>query len=394
LNGTASTRAAEGRVRDPRTPRRPLLRFIGMRLGLMPGQLAFVLFVLYFVGSVLPASVDPLTPSSCVVTGTACSCPWSDLTCTVPNILKGAGIFLGHLLTGHWGASSIGSDLQTNVHWLEWWGPHSIELAVFGLGLSVLLAYPLGLWAGWRPGRPLDSAVRVGSATAMLLPSILVLFLLPFAFYGWFLHSFNDSLYGSLPGISWYESHGGQPSWVGLQDTTSPTGFPLVDSLLHGNIAFFVDELIRTVIQAVAIAAVYIGIFLRYARYSVVGLGSAPSVLAAKARGVDDRAILWRHIGRRYLALYLLAFAATFPAYLVIQSFAEVAYSDQGIGAILLLQFLSGASGVFGVVGFFGSGTSLYAVIVFLLAILVLVVSLVAEVFARLIDPTIPLRRS
>jgi len=221
-----------------------------------------------------------------------------------------------------------------------------------------------------------------------------VLFLLPFAFYGWFLHAFNDSLYGSLPGTIWYSSHGGTPPWVGIADNMSPTGFPLVDSLLHGDFPFFADELIRTVIQALAIALVYVGIFLRYARYSVVGLSSSPWVLAARARGIDDRTLLWKHVGRRYLALYLLAFAATVPAYVVIQSFAEIAYSDQGIGAILLFQFVSGSTGIFGGFGFFGSSSELYAVVVFFLVVGILLIALIAEVFARIIDPTLGLRRT
>lgn len=360
-----------------------------MRLGLLPGQLLFVLLVLYIVGSVFPAAVSPYTPTSCVLTGAACSCPWSDLPCTVPNVLRGAGLFIYNLTTGNWGYTAIGNDLQSSVDWLQWWLPHTLELAIFGLGFSALLAYPLGLRAGWRPGRAFDSSVRIGSATALLIPSILVLFILPFAFYGWFLHAFNDSLYGSLPGTSWYESHGGQPSWVGLADNTSPTGFPLVDSLIHGNIPFFVDELVRTVVQALAIALVYVGVFLRYARYSVVGLATAPWVVAARARGIPDRTILWRHVGRRYLALYFLAFAATLPAYVVIQSFAEVAYSDQGIGAILLLQFVSGTGGILGGIGFFGSVTDLYSVIVFLIVLGSLTVALAADIIARLLDPTL-----
>ncbi len=363
-----------------------------MRLGLMPAQILFILFVLYFFGTVLPASVSFESPSPCDLSGAACSCPWSSLSCVAPNVLEGAGAFIENLVTGNWGVSTFGQDVQTSVHWLQWWLPHSLELAVFGLGFSALLAYPLGLRAGWRPGRAFDSTVRTVSATALLLPSILMLFLVPFAFYGWYLHAFNDSLYGSLPGTLWYSDHGGQPSWVGLADNTSPTGFPLVDALLHGDLPFFTDELIRTVIQALAIALVYVGVFLRYARYSIVGLSTAPWVLAARARGVDERTLLWRHVGRRYLALYLLAFAATVPAYVVIQSFAEIAYSDQGIGSILLIQFVSGYGGAYGGFGFFGISNDLYSIIVFLLVVSILVIALVSEVLARLIDPTLRIR--
>jgi len=373
--------------------RRPLLRFIGMRLGLFPAQLLFILFILYFAGTVLPAAYNPGTPTPCVLTGAACSCPWSSFTCVAPNVLQGAGRFIFDLLTGNWGYSYYGVDVQSSVHWLQWWLPHTLQLAFFGLALSAVIAYPLGLKAGWRPGRPFDASVRIGSATALLLPSLIVLFLLPFAFYGWFQNAFGDTLYGSLPGVLWYANHGGQPNWVGVADNTSPTGFPLIDSLLHGDLPFFVNVLVRTLIQALAIALVYVGIFLRYARYSVVGLSTAPSFTAAKARGISDRTILWKHVGRRYLALYLLAFAATLPAYVVIQSFAEIAYSDQGIGPIVLFQFVSGFGGAFGSFGFFGSSTELYSVVVFLLVVFILSFSLVAEVLARLVDPTLGVRR-
>ncbi len=380
-------------TKGPSGPGRPILRFVGMRLAILPAQLLFVLLILYFFGSVLPAAVSVATPTPCDLTGAACTCPWSSLTCVVPNVLGGAGRFIENLVTGHWGSSYYGQDRQTSLHWLQWWLPHSLELAVFGLGFSVALAYPLGLRAGWRPGRPFDATVRIGSATALLVPSIVLLFLVPFAFYGWFLHTFNDTLYGSLPSPLWYASHGGEPAWVGIADNTSPTGFPLLDALLHGNLGFFSDELVRTIVQALGIALVYVGVFLRYARYSVVGLSTTPAVIAARARGIE-RTILWKHVGRRYLALYLLAFAATLPAYVVIQAFAEIAYSDQGIGAIILFQFVSGSGGLLGGVTFFGSSIQLYSVVVFLLILSLLLIALGAEVLARRLDPTLSLRRA
>ncbi|HLY77687.1 MAG TPA: hypothetical protein VKT21_07365, partial [Thermoplasmata archaeon] len=123
-------------------------------------------------------------------------------------------------------------------------------------------------------------------------------------------------------------------------------------------------------------------------------LSTTPAVIAARARGIDERTILWKHVGRRYLALYLLAFAATLPAYVVIQAFAEIAYSDQGIGAIILFQFVSGSGGLLGGVTFFGSSIQLYSVVVFLLILSLLLIALGAEVLARRLDPTLSLRRA
>src|SRR5579859_7626886 len=51
--------------------------------------------------------------------------------------------------------------------------------------------------------------------------------------------------------------------------TTSPTGFPILDALLHGDLPFAANVLTRTLLQGGIIAIAYLAIFFRYARNAI-----------------------------------------------------------------------------------------------------------------------------
>jgi ABC-type dipeptide/oligopeptide/nickel transport system permease component len=370
----------------------PLARFAAMRGLLIPGQLLVILTVVYLFGGVLPTiTVTHFGP--CSLVGGACSCPsWADTGCALSTVTAGLGVFLARLFTGQWGYAALGAQVEPVTRWIAWRLGNSLELAAFALLLSALFAYPLGLKAGWQMGRPLDASVRSGSSLAILVPFMVVLLGIMTLAYPPFSRAFGDTPNGSLPGDLWYDGHGGQPAWVNIAGATSPTGFPIVDALLHGDVPFAGDVLAKTLLQAAAIAVIYAGIFLRYSRYAVAMLGHEEFLRAGRARGLSDRTLLWRHLGHRFWPAYLLVFAATLPAYLVVQSLAEVLYSTNGLGSLLFLEFGNvGATG-FGFAGGAAAG-NFYQVGLFLIAVVVLLGTFVAELLARYFDPTLRERR-
>jgi peptide/nickel transport system permease protein len=355
-------------------------RRIAMRAALIPFQLAAILTILYIFGYFLVEVGAGATP--CDFAGVSCgggSCSWTTFTCTVEAFWYGYSQFITNIFTLNWGTTNYGAYSAPAVQFLVWWAPNSLELAVFALGIAFLLAYPLGLLAGWKSGSGFDAGARVASMVALLVPTFLLISLLLATYFTSFQQTFGDSPYGFLPSSIWFEAHyGGMPSvpWIGPGYNTTPTGFPLIDGALRGQWAFEVIVLAKTIFQGTAIALIYLAIFLRYARQAVVTAARETHVQAARARGVNESTLLWRHTGRRVLPTYVLLFAVTLPIYLGTQALVEAIFADPGLGTLFIINITQLPSTSIG-----------FLMQVFLIAILVLVASLAAEVLAWHLDP-------
>jgi ABC-type dipeptide/oligopeptide/nickel transport system permease component/outer membrane protein assembly factor BamB len=372
----------------------PFARFVAMRLILVPFQSLVVLTVLFVFGTYLPVLSHPgSTP--CQLSSQACSgCTWSDWGCAATAFLWGWWTLIVNLFTGQWGLTSFGYLQEPATLFLQWWAPYSIELAVVALLFSAAIAYPVGLLSGWRRDSVVDVGARSLTTVGLLVPTFLVLlFILGFA-YTPFSTTFGDTPYDVIPSPSWFALHG-QPEWIGTGFNTSPTGFPLVDGAVHGAWAFELIVLVKTVLQAMIIAVIYVGIFLRYARNAVVDAVQEPHVNAARARGIPEGTLLWRHTARRVWPIYVLVFGLTIPAYIGTQAIVEALANDHGLGTLLIAQMTHVQSTAFG----FSSVAAgphignLYQVLIFILVLVVLVGKVVADVVARYLDPRI-VRRS
>jgi peptide/nickel transport system permease protein len=382
----------------------PFGRRIVRRLLLVPGQALILLAILFLFGAMLPSAVQ-FPQSPCHVAGqtsqNACefwtgssTCPWTQFGCVAASFLSGWWHLVVNIFTGQWGTDTFGKNTELVTQMISWWLPPSVELAIFALGISAALAYPIGLLAGWRPESPFDTTVRLGSLLGLLIPSFLVILMVFLAIYQGFLNAFGDTPYGTLPDLQWYGAHGGgPPSWIGLGGNTEPTGFPLVDAGLHEDWPFFLVVLVKTLLQAFLIALVYVAIFLRYARHAVAERARSLPVVAARARGVPERTLLWRHAGREVLPVYVLIFGITLPIYLGTQALAEAFFNDTGILKIVISEMTTLQTTGFGIsVGAQPAG-NLYQVVIFLLLLLVLAGSIASDAIAHWLDPRLARER-
>jgi ABC-type dipeptide/oligopeptide/nickel transport system permease component len=370
----------------------PTAQYIAFRGALIPFQLAATLFVLYIFGVYLPAVA--LARSE----GGLCSA--LNFGCNLQQFFFASSLgpgfvpFLTQLFTLQWGTVHYGALVEPASQVFAWWLPNSIELAVLALGISFLLAYPIGLWAGWKAGGPFDGATRMVSLVGLLLPSLLVTLLVLAVLFVPFTNFVGDTPYGFLPSSIWWEAHNpsGLPTapWIGIGSNTTPTGFPLIDAALNGAWAAEFVILMKTLLQAVLIAIIYTAIFLRYARHAVVAATRETHVTATRARGVPESTILWHHAGRRVIPIYLLTFAITLPVYLGTQAIVEVLFSDPGVGTLFILemsqvtQTTTTPSGMIALGGF--STAIIDEVGIFFLVLVILIASIATEVLARHFD--------
>jgi len=332
-------------------------RFVLRRLTLIPAQLLFVLMVLY-VAITIPPRVASGSPESFLA------------------FLQGFGQMVANDFTGNWGNADV---LSFTIPWLqvyEYYIPLSVQIALFALPISIGLAYPVSFLAGWsrRPGidEPAQFVTLVGAVLPVFVVGLLVVNAIFFSYLGWLQDLPNQGL---IPTSSWFIERGGYPSWIIWNTVTRPTGLPLVDAVIHADWTVAFITLTKTVLQALVVAVAYVGIFFRHARSVVRSARDEPYLIGARARGVSERTLLWRHAARRVAPPLLLVLALTIPEYLGVQFAVEVAFWDEsGFG---FLAFHSLTSGVL---------TDLEP-LVFLLAIVVLVWTFLVDLLAYRLDP-------
>ncbi len=344
----------------------PYIRYAIQRLLLFPAQLLLVLLILYlalYIPSVLA------TGQYSGLTGF-----WSGFSQVVINDFS-----------GNWGVSiQFGGVPVAQLY--AWAIPQSIELAVFALGFAAAIAYPVSLLTGWSRRPPVDETVRITSLFGTFFPVIIAGGAVTAGLFYWFLSTYHDIPIGILPNSFWWLDQGYYlpPSWVLFtQAFTAPTGFPLIDGAIHGAWSFEEVVLLKTLIQAGLIAIVYVSIFLRHSFTIVRDAREELHVVAARSRGVSDRALLWRHTARRVRPTFLLLFALTLPAYLGTQFVVEATFHDYGLGTLVFLTLTGQIPPRQSLAPILES----WQVMMFLLAIAVLAWLVAVDLIAHRLDP-------
>lgn len=339
--------------------------YVARRLILIPVQLVFVLLVL-FSALWIPVQLSNRRPAGIV------------------DFLRAFSQVLTNDVTGNWGTADL---LRFHLPWTQvyaYYIPTSLQLAVFALPIAAALAYPFSLLAGWsrRPG--LDVPARFVTLTGALLPvfvvGVLVVNAVFFGYLGWLGDLPNQGL---IPSSSWFLDRGGYPSWILYDAVTQPTGMPFVDAVLHHAWDVALISFTKTLLQASVVAIAYVAIFFRHSRSVVRSASEEAHIVGARARGVSERTLLWRHTARRVTPSFLLVFALTIPEYLGVQFAVEVAFADYAGFGNLTFALLTPSGDALTAT----QGLAPFGALAFLLAILVLLWTFVVDLIAIRLDP-------
>lgn len=220
--------------------------------------------------------------------------------------------------------------------------PRTLQLLAFAELLSLAMAVPLGLWAGWRANTRVDRAISSVAFAAMALPPFLLGLLLVFAF--------------SLR-VRWFPSSGYRPL----------LGDPL-------------GALKSMVLPGLTLALPLAAIQLRALRADVVETVQRDHVLLARANGLSPWRIVSRHVLRQSSLTMLTVIVVTLPWILSFVVVVEKLFNTFGAGELLSAAVTARDFLMI-------QGT----VVAF--ALLYLVVSFVIEVLQNTLDPRLRGRR-
>jgi peptide/nickel transport system permease protein len=198
-------------------------------------------------------------------------------------VLAQFGSYLNGLLHGQLGMSfrtrrAVSTDLGSFV-------PATAELSLYGLAFAIVLAVILavGSTLRWRGATVFRLLLMAGASTPAFLLGIAGI-LLFYSKLGW-LPATGRTGYASPP--------------------AGPTGLLTLDGLLHGEPAVTVDALRHLVMPALAIAVVPAVSIGRVLRSSMLGGLQSEYVRTARAKGLSERAVVFRHVLRNCLSAAL-----------------------------------------------------------------------------------------
>lgn len=240
--------------------------------------------------------------------------------------------------------------------------PATLELTIVAMVAAVVVGVGFGLVGALTRDRLPDQVIRVVSLAGSSTP---IFWLALLAFYVFYYQL------GILPGIGRLDPDLEPPPFV--------TGLYLVDSLLAGRFATFVDALQHLLLPAGVLAAYAVGVFTRFSRAAVLESLTQEYVLYARTKGLPARKVVGTHVMR--------------PALLSIMTLLGVSFASLLAGTVLIEQIFSWPG-----LGKYAYGSAvnldLPAImgVTLLVAVIFILTNLVVDILAGIVDPRIRVR--
>jgi len=198
--------------------------------------------------------------------------------------------------------------------------PATLELTLFGLLVSLALGIPLGASAARRRRSGGDFAVRLYANIVYCIPVFWMGLMLQLVLGVW---------------LGWFPISGRTSPRVEVS-AFSKTGFYIVDTLRIGNVAAFGDVMWHLVLPAFTLGIVLSGIFVRLTRANMLDVLKSDYVLAARARGIPERRVVYSHALRNALIPIVTMLGLQFSLLLAGAILTESTFSWPGMGRLLL----------------------------------------------------------
>ncbi len=266
--------------------------------------------------------------------------------------------FLSHAVRGDFGSSLKFGEPVTKLVFERL--PATIELALASLVISILISIPIGVYSAVKHDSLLDHA---GMGLALIGVS------LPNFWLGIMLIYFLGGQLNLLPVAGRIE--------YGIQ-LEPITRLYLVDSLITGNFAAFWSALKHLFMPAITLGTSLAAIVTRITRSSILEVMRQDFITTARAKGLNERAVIWRHILRNAMITIITILGLQLGALLNGSVITETVFSFPGIGD-LLIQAISLRD------------YKLAQGLIFFFAMMYFAVNLLIDLLYMLVDPRIKL---
>jgi peptide/nickel transport system permease protein len=196
--------------------------------------------------------------------------------------------------------------------------PATIELAIAAMLIAIVIAVPLGLWAGSRPNSWIDNIGSTFGFTGISMPSFWLGIMLILLFSG---------VLNLLPSSGRDE--------FGVADDPI-TGLYLLDSLLRLDSKQVRDAIVHLIMPAAALGINMVGMLMRVTRSSIIDVMHEDYITTARAKGATERQVLWKHGFKNAFIPVLTVVGLELGALLSGSIIIETVFAWPGIGSLLI----------------------------------------------------------
>ena len=239
--------------------------------------------------------------------------------------------------------------------------PFTLQIAFCAFVISVVLGVALGVLSAQYHKKPLDNCIRgfylAGYSSPPFFVALILLILFAFIFH-------------VLPSGGAFD--------LAVTPPTPITGLPIVDSIIEGNISYFVSGVQHLILPSFALALVTFGVLTRVLRSSLLDVMHANYIRTARAKGLDENTVFFKH-GLRNAMISVVTISSLMVTWLITGTiFVENIFAYPGMGQYLVTALAAeDYPGILGV-------TMVFAVVI-------VITNLIADILYAVVDPQVRL---
>ncbi|TFH06344.1 MAG: ABC transporter permease [Spirochaetales bacterium] len=238
--------------------------------------------------------------------------------------------------------------------------PATLELVTVGMIFTLLFGIPLGAYAAQKRRTGRDFAIRLYGNIVYCIPVYWMGLMLQLVFGIWL---------DCLP----IAGRTGPRVFASMFERT---GFYVIDTLLIGDFAALGDVLLHLLQPALTLGIVLSGVFIRLTRANMLDILKSDFVLAARARGIRERKVVYGHGLKNAMIPILTMIGLQFALLMANAILTETTFSWPGMARLLVERiYLRDYPTIQGIIVVF--------------ALIVSVVSLIVDVIYAMVDPRV-----
>jgi ABC-type dipeptide/oligopeptide/nickel transport system permease component len=269
--------------------------------------------------------------------------------------------WIKNLVRGEWGYSpTLGEGVLEAIIVRS---PVTAELTLYSILVFIPVGLLSGVIAGSKQNKLEDHSFRFSAYIATSLPPVILAMVLLSIFYV------------NLNWLSPERSGTTDYFFIRSDEFRRFTGLLTIDGLLNGKPGIALDALRHLIMPVFTLILVHWATLARITRTAIIDVKHQDFVVAARARGVPEKQIIWRHMLPNVIAPGLASSALSAASLVTGVFVVEIIYNFHGISEIATrsMQFIPDAASAL--------GFTIYSVIVVLLLMTIL------DVVQALLDP-------
>ncbi len=239
-------------------------------------------------------------------------------------------------------------------------GGVTLTLGVAGMLVALLIGVPAGLLAARHRDGVSDTGIRLFGIVSYAAPV--------------FFTGLLAQLFFAVK-LDWFPTSG-IASPVTKFQVEPITHIILLDAILQGDGGAFLEILHHLVLPGVTLGLLLSGVFIRLVRVNMLQTLQSDYVEAARARGVGERAVVWRHAFRNALVPFVTVLGLQIALLLSGAVLTETTFNLPGLG-LQLVNYIEDRD-----------YTAVQGIIT-LFALVVIAISIIVDIVNAFIDPRV-----